>query len=505
MMPIPVVVVLAVTVFAVGWWVLGKVGKSGWLHLLLRIALLIVIGMVVLQSTRQDSTAVSSEYVDAEGNLIQPIDTAQVVKTNLSVTTSAAGALVPLKQISLQFEGTGVVDEVLVRVGQSVRAGDRLATLRATALQAELLNAQAALEEAQLNYTALTQPPRPIDVQVAQAALRQAQASLVASGQRSTAEEIEIARLQVELAKNALWQAQLSRGLAGGSTALTPLEEVTGSIVSTNAGLIVATSEITVAEARFQEITTRPANAGSVSAAQARLVQATIDLETLLKGPTAERRKRAELDVETAKLAVLQAEDRLRQSVLTAPINGVIAALNLTVGQFPARDRAIVLIDNSTYLLDLNIDESEIASIQTGQGARITLDALSGQVFDGEVTRIGVVPGAPTASSTRVTYTIQITVGGDTLFRAGMRATGVITTRVLNDVLALPNRFVQIDPVTQESFAIVLQPDGSYARVTIQIGIRTREQSQIISGLSADQIVVLLPELTPADSGISLF
>jgi HlyD family secretion protein len=104
------------------------------------------------------------------------------------------------------------VKELLVQEGQYVEKDAVLARLDAEDLEMSLRNAQIGLELQQLVYDALVAPPREVDVNVAEAVVDAAQASVNAAfDTRPDAADVEIARLQTDLARNALWQAQLQR------------------------------------------------------------------------------------------------------------------------------------------------------------------------------------------------------------------------------------------------------------------------------------------------------
>src|SRR5256885_13960177 len=74
--------------------------------------------------------------------------TAQVTYGTIPQSLGMAGNLQPVSQADLTFASAGTVQSVSVQVGQTVAAGDTLATLDPTLLSAQLLQAQAGLATA---------------------------------------------------------------------------------------------------------------------------------------------------------------------------------------------------------------------------------------------------------------------------------------------------------------------------------------------------------------------
>ncbi len=431
----------------------------------------------------------------ADGQQVPVLDSVQVIQTDLPVTVSAASTLAPAQQVNVVFETAGLVTDVYVIAGQFVRLGEALAKVDPSESESALRNAQLNLAEARAAYAALIAPPRDIDVRVAQAAVNVAQAAINnaingRAGGAPTTQDIEIARLQVELAKNALWQAQLNRGLTDpGNTGMWPSYPDSNTI----AGLNSSDSEIDIAQSSYQATVNRDPNQGGIAAANAQLIRAQNELDQLVQGPNAERRLRAELDVQAAELAVQQAEAQLAKTVLVAPFDGVVSSVGLKVGQFPLREQSVVLIDTRAYQTDLPVDETDIARVVLGQPVQLTVDAITGLTLSGSVTQIAAVPTIA-ANSQRVSYAVRVVLDAtESPIRPGMRTTGNIIVDQLTEVVIIPNRFLLTDAITQENFVLVPIDDG-FQRVVVTIGVRTRESTQIISGLQAGQTVVLLPD-----------
>lgn len=493
------------------WWLASKL-KRGALRWIARLATVaaaagaiyfLTAGQTAVSETQTSVPSVITP-VDEAGQPLPPVETITVQQGDLPVTVSPTGKINPAQQSALSFETAAMVREVLVAVGQTVQAGDVIARVDTTDLHTALLSAQAALTEAEANYQAVIAPPREIDIQVAEAEVTAAQAALYAASLSGpTTYDDQIAQVQVQIAENTLWQTQLNRDLAGVGSGMWIDSSGNASTIS---GLNTAETDIAIAEANRDSTINRGANAGSLAAANGRLEQAQVALNNLLQGPTAERRRRAEIDLENARLSLQQAEERLRQTELRTPYAGVVAQINLVVGQTATRDRSVTIIDNSIYLLDLTVNENDIASLQTGMPVTVRLDAAQEMTLSGQVTVIGTVPiPAGTTTSQRVTYSVRVQLDPSTMvIRPGMSATGSIVLETMTDTLFVPTRFLRTDPNTRESLLIVPGAEaGTYEQIRVTVGVRNREFTQITGGIEAGQEIVILPEQPTAASDSS--
>lgn len=449
--------------------------------IIILLAVLIVSGGVFAWRAQSQAPDAAEEAV----SLVQDETVARI--DDLSVTVSATGTIAPIKQAGLRFELPGTVAEVYVVEGQSVSAGEVLARLDTRELENALEDARLIVELQQIAYEALTAPARDVDIAVAEAAVTAAQASVNAAfGSQPSAQQQEIARLQAELARNQLWQAQLGRDLQAQS----PFPSAGGG--TSESSLLQTELGVEIADTNAAGVINQGPNVGSLASANAAVVSARAQLDRLLNGPSDFDLQTAQLNVQSAQLAVELAEANMRRTELVAPFDAVIALINLKVGEpAPTTEAAIQLIDPSSYYVDVAIDETDIVDLQPGQTVSLTLDALPEVMISGQVTRIN-----PTATilSQVVTFPVRILLY-PTLepIRSGMNTTASIVIRDLQDALVIANRFIRIDRGTQEAFVTVQRENNRFEEIEVTLGLRNETQTQIVSGLEDGDRVVLLP------------
>jgi multidrug efflux pump subunit AcrA (membrane-fusion protein) len=302
--------------------------------------------------------------------------------------------------------------------------------------------------------------------------------------------------LQSEIARNQLWQQQLQR-----DQIVDPYipEGVPESLIpeasdETQRRLEVALAqtdyEVLMADANLNSTLNRGPDLGSLASANAAVINAQIGLDRLLNGPSESDLQRAQIGLRQAELALELARENLARTALVAPFAGVIASMELTVGELPPATGAFQLVDDNSYFVNLLIDETEIADIEAGQPVSLLLDALPEAMLSAQVTQVAQTP---TRLGEVVTYRAQVVLD-PTLepVRIGMNTTATIKIRQLQDVPILRNRFIRIDRSTQQAYVTIQREDGRFEEVEVQLGLRNETHSQILSGLQPGQRVVLL-------------
>lgn len=471
-------------------------------RILFFIAALAAIAVGVFSLLRGNSPA------GAQSEAADVLDQTTVRTDNLRVTIGATSVLQPNRQVGLRFLLPSVISEVLVSEGQAVQAGQVLALLEADELTAAVRDAEILRDLRRIALEALLAPPRAEDIAVAQASLEAALAQLNASYSTASPQQREIARLQAEIARNSLYQAQLQRDLAVNPPAVTIAQDVPGVGVVTQEfqpagadprqfapGLEQAEFGVAIADARAESASSRGADAGAVGSAQAAVVAAQTTLDRLLNGATDLDIQQAQIELAQAEQGVALAQANLDRARLVAPFSGVVAQVNLTVGEPPpAQDSAIVLMDTSTFYLDLPVDERDIVRIDTGQRVDIRLDAFPGETLGGTVTRLSTVSQPRPPGQQVVTYLVRVTLDPvDAPLRAQMTGTASIIVASLDEVLVLPNRFVRIDRNTGQAFVTIRDERGEFRETPVQLGVRNETQVQILGGLVEGDAVYLLP------------
>jgi HlyD family secretion protein len=228
------------------------------------------------------------------------------------------------------------------------------------------------------------------------------------------------------------------------------------------------------------------------------------------------RADQAKADLAAARASVGQtraslqlAETNLRYSTIRSPVDGIVVARNVDVGQtvaasFQAPVLFTIAADLAKMQVDTNVDEADVGKVRVAQPAAFTVDAYPGEEFQG---RVGQVRNSPQQVQNVITYDVVITVPNPELkLKPGMTANVAITTATEKGVLKVPNsslRFVpRLDsdkaarPATsasqdQQQRVWVVGPGGKPQPVSVNVGISDGLSTEVVSGLSQGQKVIV--------------
>lgn len=400
----------------------------------------IITGIVAVLIAGGALVGTRSTTSTAGNNALANATTAQVTRTTLFTSVDSNGSIIPASTVNLSFGSSGTVEQVNVETGDQVKQGDVLATLDATSLQLAVSHAEQAYVRQQLAYSETVEAD-PTDVAVAEAAYNSAVASYNAARQDysnlSIKESVQCS--QLTSAKTNLAQAQAAYDrLANDHQAKNYLNSDWGPYQNVVNGLSNAQSAYDLALANCN-ITKTSLNDSSLRSAQAQVQSAKAKLDTLIS-PRAEEQILAKTALEKTRVALEQAKRNLTDAQIVAPFDGVITAVDITVGDTGGASTAMTIADTSQLHVDVLVDETEIANVQAGQAAQITLDALTGITLTGKVAYI-----APSGSVSNgvVNYGVRVNLDQtEAPLLLDMTANASLIGEKHENVLAVPTKAI---------------------------------------------------------------
>ena len=206
----------------------------------------------------------------------------------------------------------------------------------------------------------------------------------------------------------------------------------------------------------------------------------------------------AKAQVAQARAALDDAEENLRYSTITSPMNGVVLSKDVEVGS--AVSSILVLGSQATLVMTLGdtsevyvlgkVDESDVGKVYLGQPARIVVESFKDKTFQGKVTKIAPL-GQEKDNVT--TFEVRVSIqnpGGE--LRANMSANAEIILEEKKNVLLVPEGAVIFDKDKNASVEVTdpKGPDGR-TKVAVKLGITNGVKAEVLSGLVAGQKVIL--------------
>jgi HlyD family secretion protein len=429
------------------------------------IVLLVVIVAVIVSRSNADTAAAASA-----------LETTPVRRGTLIATVSATGAISPLREAQMAFSATGPLTRLEVKQGDVVQAGQLLAQLDTRAAEFQLAQSEASLSAAQAKLDQLKNPT-PGDVAAAKASVASAEAAL-AQVQKPTQNDLLIAKADIDRAKAALDQAQAAYDRVGGAS--NPFIGMAPQSLS----LQQASSDYQRALAVFNSKVT-PSDS-QLKQAQSALEQVRAQL-TRLTNPSPNDLQSAQAGVDQARAARDLSKAQLDNGILRAPFDGIVTHVDFDLGSFVPAGRVLLgVADTSALQVKLNIDETDIARVQVGQGVTIGLDAYPNASINAKVTDV-----AATATTIQgvVNYVVTVSLNvSDVPVKIGMTANANIVVANKDNVLLVPNQAVRA--ANNKLYVTVQKAPGQTQEVEVKLGLANDQETEVVSGLSEGQQVV---------------
>ncbi|MDD4628359.1 MAG: efflux RND transporter periplasmic adaptor subunit [Candidatus Peribacteraceae bacterium] len=161
--------------------------------------------------------------------------TAQAVRGPVTQKIEAVGTVISEQDLQLQFRSPGIVSEVLVQEGDVIRAGQRLAALRAGDIGASVAAAAARVQEAEAALRAMQEGTRPEEITIAEA-------------------QLDSKRMSLESAKTVLSTAEAN--LTASQDKLSALQQEANTALSSQIAMAgtIASQKLTTAEQSLSAI-----------------------------------------------------------------------------------------------------------------------------------------------------------------------------------------------------------------------------------------------------------
>ena len=208
----------------------------------------------------------------------------------------------------------------------------------------------------------------------------------------------------------------------------------------------------------------------------------------------------AQFEYDTAASSLSESESDVAETVITAPMSGVVVGEPKTPGTMAVQGNSsptviMRIADTGTKQIIAKVDETDIGKIKVGQDATFTVDSYTNKTFTAHVSKISQTDttyswdttnttSSSAASSASVIYyyvTLNVDDPNDDL-RLGMTARVDISTSQKENALVVPIAALKTN--NSGSYVVVVHDDGSTENVMVQTGIYSDDYVEITSGLS---------------------
>lgn len=230
----------------------------------------------------------------------------------------------------------------------------------------------------------------------------------------------------------------------------------------------------------------------------------------------------AKFNYDTAESALEKAESDVAETVITAPMDGVVVGEPKSVGTMAVQGNStptviMYIANTSTKQILAKVDETDIGQIQVGQDATFTVDTYTDKTFTAHVSKISQTDTSNTwnttgssssgssssSSSASVIYyyvTLDVDDPGDEL-RLGMTARVDINTAEKPDAMVVPIAALKTND--KGSYVLRVNANGQSEQVPVTTGIYSDEYVEILSGLNVGDNVSITYNASKSSSSSS--
>jgi HlyD family secretion protein len=377
----------------------------------------------------------------------------EVRRGDIRQTISATGKVQAVTTVQVGTQVSGTVSELHADFNSRVKAGQIIARLEPSQIDAQLRQAKATLAGAEANA---------------------ASAQNMINGQQSA---VASAKANLDRVEAVVLEAERSY-----ANTLNLVKE----------GVAPARQAQTEEASRLQALAQK-------AQAAAQYAQAVAQAES-----SKSQWEQAKAQATQARAAVEVAGVNLERTIIRAPIDGVVVSRNVDVGQTVAASLqapTLFLIANDLTKMQVlaDIDEADVGQLSPESPVTFTVDAFPRETFSGRISQIRL---APAVVQNVVTYTAVIDVANPKMqLKPGMTATVTATVQERKDVLLVPNAAFRVNasgaarPGTRTGGSATLWQIGAHGElqpVKVKAGMSDGVSTELIKTTlqEGDRIVI---------------
>jgi HlyD family secretion protein len=340
----------------------------------------------------------------SERNLVT-VQTSLVAREDLNAIVTASGEIKPKNYINLGANAMGPLTEIYIKEGDRVKKNQVVARIENTQADADVAAQKATIASAEADSAA-------------------AEAGIKAQDDAITTQQATLDRYKNELQRSKDYLDRYEQMYKEKLVAKQDYDQKRADYESALAS--VSENEARLAGAKSQ----RTQSVAQLTSAQRRVTQ--------------------------AQAALTRLSNVLERFDVIAPLDGVVTDLPVRVGetvvqgvQNSAGSTIMTIADMSLITAEVDVDETDVVSVQLGQSAEVSIEAMPNQTFSGKVIQIGDtaivrssgLAASQSATSTQEAKDFKVVVTLDSPpenLRPGLSTTAKIKTAEKKNVLAIP-------------------------------------------------------------------
>ena len=396
------------------------------------------------------SAITASPLADSPGRPLTKVEVVRPSRQPMRRVVEEPGQVEAYEVTAMHAKVAGYIKSWSVNIGSKITKGQVMAAIDVPEVEAEAEQKRAMLEQAQARLVQ------------AQASIEVGQADIAAAAAKLAEARAGMKRVEADVNR---WRSESAR-----------VEQLFRERAQTGTLVDETRSKLQGAEAMREEVEARvkTAQAGSAQAA------ATLD------------KSKADLMATAAGIAVARSELRGAEALLAyqkilAPYDGVVTRRNVDVGHLTVPggqgEPLFVVARSDLVTVAVAIPEMFAASVEVGDRATIRIQAISGKLFEGTVTRTAY---ALDVKSRTLRAEVDLP-NPDGKLHPGLYAYASIVAEDHPQALTIPSTAVIKEKGKTSCFVVI---DGRLAKQTIEVGLADLALTEVVSGIGPDDAVV---------------
>lgn len=474
----------------------GQKKKRRWIKFVVIILILLVILLLFFRRSGNTTFGFTNEVAE---------------KRDIHTTHSFSGSIAPVTEEVVQSPQTGLkVKELMVEEGDTVKAGDVLMVMDSTNLEEAVKEKEAAMASSE---------------KISSVAIRQASNNLN-TYQQNLAENLDAQMLASQQAVDASYTALINAEKAFNNEVTLNNKGLSASILSTTTAVqssynALKNTEATVANAdkatadkalesprlaynqalqnyeaaKLNEENTLTTLYDNVVTAQNSYLNALDNYRAAMKTSDLQMKNyqfalesaRAQADTTLSELQLADLKRQLGDCTVTAPIDGVVTALPVKVGDVAAVAGLATITQFKDMKIDIKINEYDILGAEEGKDVTIIVDALN-KTYEGKIKKIAKVATVEAGVSY---FKSEVEFLADEDTRSGMSVEVKLPIYDLENVLTISNKAIQTEK-DGSAYVNVYGADGkSVEKKSIVCGVSDGMYTEIKEGLKEGDTVLV--------------
>jgi RND family efflux transporter MFP subunit len=216
----------------------------------------------------------------------------------------------------------------------------------------------------------------------------------------------------------------------------------------------------------------------------------------------------AAIELSASKVALATATDRLKDARITAPMSGTILRRAIEPGEMVTpgvestfeKRSLLTIADLSELVIEVELNQIDVAKVELGQRVTLEVDALSGERFVARVTEIAPASIRPPGKELDVFPVEALLEKADPRIKPGMTADVRIHVSERPKVITLPLEAVRREGEKSIVTRIVSGERGdTKERAEVVVGARNDRSFEIVSGIAEGERVLIDPASADAN------